>query len=48
MTGGAGNDTYIVDNANDVVIEAAGAGTIDTAVRQSVPILSLQRLKSRA
>ena len=27
MAGGAGNDTYIVDNAADVVTEAAGAGT---------------------
>src|SRR2546425_11498775 len=29
MQGGAGNDTYIVDNAGDVVIENAGEG-IDT------------------
>jgi trimeric autotransporter adhesin len=27
MTGGAGNDTYIVDNAGDIVTEATGAGT---------------------
>jgi VCBS repeat-containing protein len=27
MNGGAGNDTYIVDNAGDVVTEAANAGT---------------------
>ena len=27
MTGGAGNDTYVVDNAGDVVTEAANAGT---------------------
>ncbi|AIF49638.1 calcium-binding protein [Pelosinus sp. UFO1] len=27
MYGGAGNDTFIVDNAGDVVIEAAGEGT---------------------
>ena len=27
MAGGTGNDTYIVDSASDVVIEAAGAGT---------------------
>ena len=27
MTGGAGNDTYVVDSAGDVVIEAVGGGT---------------------
>ena len=27
MGGGAGNDTYVVDNAGDVVIENANAGT---------------------
>ncbi len=34
MMGGAGDDTYIVDNDNDIVIEAANAG-IDT-IRSSV------------
>ena len=34
MAGGLGNDIYVVDNAGDVVSEAAGAGT-DT-VRSSV------------
>ncbi|MFP3571209.1 hypothetical protein, partial [Paraburkholderia sp. SIMBA_030] len=27
MTGGDGNDTYVVDNAGDVVIEAAAGGS---------------------
>lgn len=27
MTGGAGNDTYVVDNAGDVIIEFTGEGT---------------------
>ena len=27
LAGGSGNDAYVVDNAGDVVIEAAGAGT---------------------
>lgn len=34
MEGGAGNDTYFVDDAGDVVIEAAGGG-IDTIVSTS-------------
>ena len=35
MIGGAGNDTYIVDNAGDAVTENAGEGTADT-VQSSV------------
>jgi len=27
MSGGLGDDTYIVDNSSDIVIEAAGEGT---------------------
>jgi Ca2+-binding RTX toxin-like protein len=35
MRGLTGNDTYFVDNANDIVVEHAGAGTLDI-VRASV------------
>ena len=27
MAGGAGNDTYVVDNVGDIVVEKAGEGT---------------------
>jgi Ca2+-binding RTX toxin-like protein len=32
MSGGLGNDTYVVDNTGDVVTENAGAGTADTVL----------------
>ena len=36
MNGGAGNDTYVVDNAGDVVTEASGAGSGTDTVQSSV------------
>ena len=27
MAGGGGNDTYVVDNVGDIILEAAGEGT---------------------
>lgn len=39
MTGGAGNDTFIVDNPNDVVIEAARGGS-DTVLVTTSYVLS--------
>ncbi len=47
MTGGAGNDTYVVENAGDLVIEAADGGTdavrswIDYTLGANVEKLSL-------
>ncbi|MBL8470599.1 MAG: hypothetical protein KF778_18050 [Rhodocyclaceae bacterium] len=29
ISGGAGNDTYVIDDAGDVVVESAGAGNMD-------------------
>lgn len=36
MAGGAGNDTYIVDNAKDIVFENSGSGSGRDVVRSSV------------
>lgn len=48
MEGGAGNDLYLVDNASDSVIEAAGSGTdtvqswVNFAMVANVEVLRLQ------
>ncbi|WP_279653759.1 calcium-binding protein [Pseudomonas morbosilactucae] len=40
MQGGAGNDTYIVDNVNDLVLDSAGIDTIETSVSYSLGLQS--------
>ena len=46
MSGGLGNDTYYVDNASDIVVEAAGAGIdlIYSSVSRSLGGLQVERL----
>ncbi|MDZ4310850.1 MAG: hypothetical protein U1A24_09905 [Cypionkella sp.] len=40
MTGGAGNDTYLVDNAADMVIETAGGGGLDRVLAKTSYVLT--------
>ncbi|WP_431323469.1 M10 family metallopeptidase C-terminal domain-containing protein [Rhizobium sp. YTU87027] len=42
LVGGAGNDVYIIDNASDVIAEAAGAGTDE--IRTSLATYSIAAL----
>lgn len=52
MRGGQGNDTYVVDNVNDVIVEFAGQGTdrILSAVSYALPdnVENLQLTTSKA
>ena len=36
MVGGAGNDTYYIDNISDVVVEEANGGTDTVFINRSV------------
>jgi hypothetical protein len=48
MTGGAGNDTFIVDNVGDITTEAAGAGSgidlVESSVTRALTNVNLENL----
>ena len=46
MTGGAGNDTYYVDNAGDQVIEAASGGTDTVYATMSYTLAASQQIET--